>query len=54
MRAGGHNQSQLEKTVGISQSTRSAILNDDREMTKGHMITLTRFFNIPPAVFLPS
>jgi HTH-type transcriptional regulator/antitoxin HigA len=54
MRAGGHNQSQLEKTVGISQSTLSAILNGDREMTKGHMITLARFFNVPPAVFLPS
>jgi len=54
MRAGGHNQSQLEKATGISQSTLSAILNGDREMTKGHMLTLARFFNVPPAVFLPS
>ncbi len=54
MRAGGRNQSQLEKAVGISQSTLSAILNGEREMTKKHMITLARFFNVPPAVFLPS
>lgn len=54
MRAGGHSQSQLQKAVGISQSTLSAILSGGREMTKEHMITLARFFNVPPAVFLPS
>jgi HTH-type transcriptional regulator/antitoxin HigA len=54
MRTGGLNQSQLERAVGISQSTLSAILTGDREMTKGHMITLARFFNVSPAVFLPT
>lgn len=54
MRASGRTQIQLSKLVGISQSTLSAILNGEREMTKGHMVTLARFFNVPPAVFLPS
>jgi len=42
------------KAVGISQSTLSAILNGEREMTKSHMVALAKFFNVPPAVFLPS
>lgn len=52
--ASGRTQMELAKAVGISQSTLSAILSGDREMTKGHMVLLAKFFNVPPAVFLPS
>lgn len=54
MRSSGRTQMELAKSVGISQSTLSAILSGEREMTKGHMVALGKFFNIPPAVFLPS
>ena len=54
MRSSGSTQIQFAKEVGISQSMLSAILNGEREMTKGHMVALARFFNVPPAVFLPS
>jgi len=54
MRSSGHKQMALSKAVGISQSTLSAILNGEREMTKSHMVALAKFFNVPPAVFLPS
>ncbi len=53
-RASGHTQMQLARLVGISQSTLSALLSGQREMTKGHMVALARFFNVPPAVFLPT
>ncbi len=53
-RSSGHTQVQLAKLVGIAQSTLSAILGGEREMTKSHMVALGRFFNIPPSVFLPS
>lgn len=53
-RSSGHTQVQLAKLVGIAQSTLSAILGGEREMTKGHMVALGRFFNVPPSVFLPS
>lgn len=54
MRSSGHKQMALSKAVGISQSTLSAILTGEREMTKSHMVALARFFNVPPSVFLPS
>jgi HTH-type transcriptional regulator / antitoxin HigA len=54
MRSSGHKQMALSKAVGISQSTLSAILTGEREMTKSHMIALAKFFNVPPSVFLPS
>ena len=54
MRSSGHKQMALSKAVGISQSTLSAILTCEREMTKSHMVALARFFNVPPSVFLPS
>lgn len=54
MRSSGYKQMALAKAVGISQSTLSAILTGEREMTKSHMVALARFFNVPPAVFLPS
>jgi HTH-type transcriptional regulator/antitoxin HigA len=53
-RSSGHTQVQLAKLVGIAQSTLSAILGGEREMTKSHMVALGRFFNVPPSVFLPS
>ena len=53
-RSSGHTQIKLAKLVGISQSTLSSLLSGDREMTKGHMVALGRFFNVSPAVFLPS
>ena len=54
MRSSGHKQMALSKAVGISQSTLSAILSGEREMTKRHMVALAKFFNVPPSVFLPS
>ena len=54
MRSSGRKQTALSKAVGISQSTLSAILTGEREMTKSHMIALAKFFNVPPSVFLPS
>ena len=53
MRSSGRKQTALSKAVGISQSTLSAILTGEREMTKSHMIALAKFFNVPPSVFLP-
>ena len=50
----GLTQTELAKAVGISQSTLSVILSGDRELTKGHMLALAKFFNVPPAVFFPS
>ena len=54
MRSSGRKQTALSKAVGISQSTLSAILTGEREMTKSHMVALAQFFNVPPSVFLPS
>lgn len=54
MRSSGHTQTTLSKAVSISQSTLSAILTGEREMTKSHMVALATFFNVPPSVFLPS
>ena len=54
MRSSGHKQMAVSKAVGISQSTLSAILTGEREMTKSHMVVLAKFFNVPPSVFLPS
>ena len=53
-RSSGRKQMALSKAVGISQSTLSAILTGEREMTKSHMVALAKFFNVPPSVFLPS
>jgi HTH-type transcriptional regulator/antitoxin HigA len=54
MRSSGRTQTALSRAVGIAQSTLSAILAGEREMTKSHMIALAKFFNVPPSVFLPS
>jgi HTH-type transcriptional regulator / antitoxin HigA len=50
----GLTQTELAKAVGISQSTLSAVLSGGRELTKGHMLALAKFFNLAPAVFFRS
>jgi HTH-type transcriptional regulator / antitoxin HigA len=46
-------QNALEKRVGISQSTISAVLTGARSLTRDQVVTLARFFGISPAAFLP-
>jgi HTH-type transcriptional regulator/antitoxin HigA len=53
IRSSGRSQTKLAREVGISQSTLSAVLNGDRGLTKEQVVTLARFFNISPEVFLP-
>jgi HTH-type transcriptional regulator/antitoxin HigA len=52
IRASGRSQTKLAKEVGIAQSTLSAVLNGDRALTREHVVTLARFFNVSPEVFL--
>jgi len=54
MRANGLSQGRLQKAVGISQSTISAVLNGTRSLTKEQVIALARYFRVSPAAFLPS
>jgi HTH-type transcriptional regulator/antitoxin HigA len=54
MRANGLSQGRLQKAVGISQSTISAVLNGARSLTKEQVIALARYFRVSPAAFLPS
>jgi HTH-type transcriptional regulator/antitoxin HigA len=54
MRANGLSQGKLQKAVGISQSTISAVLNGSRSLTKEQVIALARYFRVSPAAFLPS
>ena len=54
MGSNGLSQPKLAKEVGISQSTISAVLNGTRSLTKGQVVTLTRFFHVSPAAFLPA
>ena len=49
----GVSQTDLRREVGISQSTVSAVLRGARSLTKAQVVDLARFFNVPPAVFLP-
>jgi HTH-type transcriptional regulator / antitoxin HigA len=53
MESNGLSQMGLARKVGISQSTISTVLNRTRSLTKEHVITLARFFNVRPGVFLP-
>src|SRR4051812_35397199 len=53
MESKGLSQMGLARKVGISQSTISAVLHGTRSFTKEHMITLVKFFNAGPGVFLP-
>jgi len=54
MGSNGLTQSAMEKEVGISQSTISAVLNGTRSLTKGQVIMLAKFFHVPASVFLPA
>jgi HTH-type transcriptional regulator / antitoxin HigA len=54
MRSNGLSQKELERRVGIAQSTISAVLNGTRSLTREQVITLARFFNVAPAAFLPA
>jgi antitoxin component HigA of HigAB toxin-antitoxin module len=49
----GLSQQKLAKTVGIAQSTISAVLNGTRKLTTGQVVKLARHFHVSPAVFLP-
>jgi HTH-type transcriptional regulator / antitoxin HigA len=53
MESNGLSQMALARKVGISQSTISAVLHGTRSLTKEHVITLARFFNVGPARFCP-
>ncbi len=54
MRSNGLSQARLQKAVGISQSTISAVLNGTRSLTKDQVVVLGRFFHVSPAAFLPA
>jgi HTH-type transcriptional regulator / antitoxin HigA len=53
MQSNGLSQTELAKTIRISQSTISAVLRGNRSLTKGQVIKLARFFGVSPAAFLP-
>ena len=53
MESNGLSQMALARKVGISQSTISAVLDGTRSLTKEHVITLARCFNVGPGAFLP-
>lgn len=54
MAANGLSQPKLAQSVGIAQSTVSAVLGGTRSLTKGQVIKLARFFSVSPAAFLPT
>jgi len=54
MRSNGLTQRDLEEKVGISQSTISAVLNENRSLTRKQVLALSKLFNVQPAAFLPS
>jgi antitoxin component HigA of HigAB toxin-antitoxin module len=49
----GVGQTDLQREVGIAQSTVSAVLKGARKLTKAQVVDLARFFRVNPAVFLP-
>jgi HTH-type transcriptional regulator/antitoxin HigA len=53
MRANGLSQTELAKSVGIAQSTISAVLSGARSLTKGQILKLAKHFAIAPSAFLP-
>jgi antitoxin component HigA of HigAB toxin-antitoxin module len=54
MSAHGLSQTRLANATGISQSTISAVLSGSRSLTKAQILTLSRFFRVAPATFLPA
>ncbi|HEV3235749.1 MAG TPA: helix-turn-helix domain-containing protein [Gemmataceae bacterium] len=52
IRSSGLSQNKLAQKVGISQSTISAVLNEERSLTKNQVIKLADFFKVSPAAFL--
>jgi HTH-type transcriptional regulator / antitoxin HigA len=53
MRSNGLSQTGLRKTVGIAQSTISAVLTGARSLTRGQILKLATFFGVAPSAFLP-
>ncbi|MGO9470740.1 MAG: helix-turn-helix domain-containing protein [Isosphaeraceae bacterium] len=53
MRSNRLSQMQLAKSVGMAQSTISAVLTGARSLTKGQILKLAKLFGIAPAAFLP-
>ena len=53
LEAAGLSQPQLAAKVGVAQSTLSAVLTGTRTLTKAHIVKLSGFFKVSPAVFLP-
>jgi len=49
----GVTQQALSRETGIANSTITALLKGDREMTRGHIEIFARYFRISPSVFLP-
>jgi HTH-type transcriptional regulator/antitoxin HigA len=49
----GVTQQTVAKETGIANSTISAVLNGDRELTRQHIEKLAAYFGAEPAVFLP-
>jgi hypothetical protein len=41
------------RETGIANSTITALIKEDRLMTRSQIETLARYFSVPPAVFLP-
>jgi HTH-type transcriptional regulator/antitoxin HigA len=49
----GVTQQTVAKETGIANSTISAVLNGDRELTRRHIEKLAAYFGAEPVVFLP-
>lgn len=52
--ARGVTQAEVAAVTGIAESTVSAILAGKRSISRGHLTALARFFQVSPAVFLPT
>jgi HTH-type transcriptional regulator / antitoxin HigA len=49
----GVTQQIVSKETGIANSTITALLKEDRELTRKHIETFARYFGVEPGVFLP-
>jgi HTH-type transcriptional regulator/antitoxin HigA len=50
----GLTRAALAKSAGVPQPTLAAVLTGSRSLTKNQVLKLARYFQVPPAVFLPS